>query len=169
MERRTAITAAFLLDAFCCMFARCYSYVMKTTYESFLKVPRPCPFCSLKEGIIAENAHAYLTYALAPYHPDHLLIIPKRHILNLLDVSAAEEDDIYELVRTALRALHASGYVDVSVLVREGDNSMKTVEHMHYNVIPNTRLGDIDHLGQKRVLLTPAEAAVETEKIQKLI
>lgn len=142
-------------------------------YDEFLKIPRACPFCSpaREPATIIENKTAYLTYALAPYHPDHLLVIPKRHIVNILDVTAEEEDDIYDLVRKALRVLHGpgEGYDDVSVLVRDGDNTMKTVSHLHYNIIPNTRLGDIDHTGKKRVTLSTEEAAAVLKKTKELI
>jgi ATP adenylyltransferase len=140
-------------------------------YDDLLKTPRPCPFCSpAREAMtIIENKSAYLTYALAPYHPDHLLVIPKRHITNILDVTASEEDDVYALVRKALSVLHGENYNDVSVLVRDGDNTMKTVSHLHYNVIPNTRLGDIDHLGNKRITLSDMEAKAVLEKMKRLV
>jgi diadenosine tetraphosphate (Ap4A) HIT family hydrolase len=140
-------------------------------YDDFLKIPRDCPFCSPgRETItVVENKTAYLTYALAPYHPDHLLVIPKRHIVNIIDVTPDEEDDIYALVRKALVALHGEGYNDVSVLVRDGDNTMKTVSHLHYNIIPNTRLGDIDHEGRKRITLSDKEATAVLKKMKGLI
>ena len=138
-------------------------------YDDFLKTPRPCPFCSTGDRRIAENERAYLTYALAPYHPDHLLVIPKRHIVDILEVSDEEERDIYALMRTAVELLHAAGYENVSVLVRDGDGSMKSVSHLHYNVIPNTRLGDIDHLGRKRTLLSVEEQGAVVEKMGKLL
>lgn len=128
-------------------------------YEDFLKIPRPCPFCNPKpEEIVAENDKAFLTYALAPYHQDHVLVVPKRHIEKLLEVAGPEEDDIYNLIRKATKILHRLGHKDISILVRDGDETMKTVSHLHYNVIPDTRLGDIDHQGKKRMVLSAEEA-----------
>ena len=134
-------------------------------YENdFLKKPRPCPFCNpKKEDIITENDTAYLTYSLAPYHKDHLLVISKRHIVEILDLTDKEVTNIYELVKKSLTALKKEGYEDISVLVRDGDNTMKTVAHLHYNIIPMTRLGDIDHDAKKREILT-SEQITETVK-----
>jgi len=147
----------------------CYTYAM--LYDDLLKVPRPCPFCSpaRDKSIIAENTTAYLTYALAPYHPDHLLVIPKRHIVNILDVTTVEEEDIYALMKKALTALNREDYKDISVLVRDGDNTMKTIPHLHYNIIPNTRLGDIDHEDTKRITLSDTEAVAVLKRIKALI
>jgi ATP adenylyltransferase len=140
-------------------------------YDDVLKTPRPCPFCSpaRDNSIIIENTTAYLTYALAPYHPDHLLVIPKRHITNILDVTTAEENDIYALIQKALTALNRENYKDISVLVRDGDNTMKTVSHLHYNIIPDTRLGDIDHEDTKRIILSDAEVMDVLKRMRALL
>ena len=136
-------------------------------YDDFLKIPRGCPFCNTpKSEIIAENEHAFITFSLSPYHKDHILVLPKRHIEKILDIKSAEEDDVYALIRKAMKMLHRLGYKDLSVLVRDGDDSMKTVSHMHYNIIPNTRLGDIDHQGKKRMILTKEAAEAMCKRIK---
>ncbi|MCC7004829.1 HIT domain-containing protein [Candidatus Nomurabacteria bacterium] len=127
-------------------------------YDDFLKIPRECPFCVRKNNeVIEEDDLSYITYALAPYHEDHLLVIPKRHIEKILDVKDNEEDSIYKHIRKATKILHKLGYKDISILVRDGDDSMKSISHLHYNIIPDTRLGDIDHQGKKRVVLSEKE------------
>ncbi|MFA6463511.1 MAG: HIT domain-containing protein [Candidatus Paceibacterota bacterium] len=138
--------------------------------KDFLKIPRTCPFCKPKENdILKSNKSAYLTYALAPYHKDHLLVISKRHITEILDLTDEEVCDIYELNKEALIILKKLGYKDISVLIRDGDNTMKTVDHLHYNIIPNTRLGDIDHVGVGRVILTPEEISETITRIRSVI
>lgn len=138
--------------------------------KEFMKIPRPCPFCNPKaEDIIAENDTAYLTYSLAPYHKDHLLVISKRHIIEILDLTDKEVTNIYELIKKSLTALEKLGYIDLSVLVRDGDNTMKTVQHLHYNIIPDTRLGDIDHDATKRELLTPEEISQTVARVRSAI
>ena len=138
--------------------------------EEFLKIPRPCPFCNpQKEDIILENDTAYLTYSLAPYHKDHLLVVSKRHIEEILDLTNIEVTNIYELVRKSLVALKKNNYEDISILVRDGGNKMKTVAHLHYNIIPITRLGDIDHKGSERKILTKEEITETVNRIKSSI
>ena len=138
--------------------------------KDFLKIPRSCPFCKpKKKEILESNKTAYLTYALAPYYRDHLLVIPKRHITEILDLTDEEVMDIYQLNKAALIALKKLGYEDINILVRDGDHTMKTVKHMHYNIIPNTRLGDIDRPGESREILTQEEIDETIKRISSVI
>jgi diadenosine tetraphosphate (Ap4A) HIT family hydrolase len=124
-------------------------------YSELWKQERPCPFDGeQKDRIILENKSAYLTYALAPYHPDHLLVIPKRHVEHILDVTTEEMADIDVLQRKAWDILRKLGYTSVSFIVREGVGSGRTINHLHYHVIPEVRLGDVDHNGDEREIMT---------------
>ena len=53
--------------------------------------------------------------------------------------------------------MHALGYEDCTVLVRDGSNANKSIGHLHYHIIPNTRIGDIDHNGKKRRIMKESE------------
>lgn len=129
-------------------------YYTHMKYSEFLQNDRPCPFCNPKpEDIILETEHAYLTYALAPYAPDHLLTVPKRHIEHLLDITHVEADEIDELQNRGWGILQKLGHKSVSYIVREGEGSGRTVTHIHYHVIPDVRLGDVDHNGDARHIL----------------
>ena len=138
--------------------------------KDFMNIPRPCPFCNpKKEDVIAENDTAYLTYSLAPYHKDHMLVIPKRHIEEILDLTEKEVSDIYPLIKRTLTSLKKEGYEDISILIRDGSNKMKSVAHMHYNIIPITRLGDIDHEGNKREILTQTEISETISRMNSVV
>lgn len=143
---------------------------MSEKYLDFLKKQEaaagPCPFCNIKPELkIAQNELAYLTPALAPYHKDHLLIIPKRHIKHIFDVNAEEHIAIRVLEQHAWDLLKSLGYTGVSLIVREGKSSGGTVEHLHYHAIPDTRLGNMDINGDERVVLTPTEHVAETARL----
>jgi diadenosine tetraphosphate (Ap4A) HIT family hydrolase len=79
-------------------------------YRDFLKELHVCPFCVPQDRMLAENALGYLTYALAPYHRHHLLVIPKRHTLHFLELSKEEGDEVNGLIRTGFSALKRLGY-----------------------------------------------------------
>lgn len=126
-------------------------------YRDFLKDLHTCPFCIGEQFMLIEHEHAYLTYALAPYHPHHMLVIPKRHVLPFLDLTEEEQNSITTLVRSGFSALKHLGYHNITVLVREGGDSGKSIPHLHYHLIPNIRIGDVDHHGRERAVLTPEE------------
>jgi histidine triad (HIT) family protein len=140
-------------------------------YSEFLEseVDKPCRLCATKaEEKIMENETAFLTFALAPYHPDHLLAVPKRHIEHILDLTDQEMADLDHLQERGWAMLKKLGYKSVSFVVREGENSGRTVGHIHYHIIPDVRVGDIDHNGDLRKIMTPAEISGLLDKFKKL-
>lgn len=128
-------------------------------YADFLKKEvRGCPFDTpIRQIMLAENATAFLTYALAPYSPDHWLVIPKRHVANLIDLTHPERDDIDALLSRGFRALRELGHEGVSILLRQGEGTGKTVKHLHYHLIPDTHVGDLDHDPDNRAILTDTQ------------
>lgn len=142
-------------------------------YNDFLKnrgdkVTGFCPFCNPKDITLKDNQFAFLTYSLAPYHPHHLLVIPKRHVGSIMDLKRKEIKAIDSLIRYATEILHACGYRAFSVLMRDGaDNPTKSVEHLHYNLIPATSIGDLDHKGNKRKIMTAAQIKKTVADLRK--
>lgn len=141
-------------------------------YSDFLvaEKEKPCVFCATdaKEKII-ENKTAYLTFALAPYHPDHLLIVPKRHFEHILDITDEEAKDVDDLQKRGWAMLERLGYTSVSFIVREGDHSGRSVTHIHFHDIPEIRLGDIDHNGDKRKILEPEEIPKLVARLKSVV
>jgi len=109
-----------------------------------------------KERIL-ENGTAFLTYASAPYHADHLLVIPKRHFEELSEITDEELKDADNLQKQALQILSKLGHENVSILVRSGKNSGRSIAHLHYNIIPDILLGNVDHGGKDREMMTESE------------
>lgn len=106
---------------------------------------------------------------MAPYHKDHLLVIPKRHTENILEVADEEIKDVYDLQKIGLRILQKLGYSNISLIVREGDLTGKSVSHLHYHLIPNVHMGDVDHAGMERTILTEEEIASTVSRIKSAI
>ena len=134
-------------------------------YSDFLKQEHGCPFDTpIDEIVIYECGTAFLTYALAPYSKDHWLVIPKRHVGKLTDLTHEERDDIDGILARGLKALTALGHQGVSILLRQGEGTGKTVEHLHYHLIPDTHVGDLDHDPDNRPVLTEEERKVVTAR-----
>ncbi len=134
-------------------------------YSDFLKKSKQCPFCSPRERII-EKKFSFLTYALAPYHKDHLLVAPKRHIESFLGLRKKEKEEIIHLVGLAVKILHSFGYKDCSILGRDGDNVGKSIKHFHFHIIPKVLLGNIDSDINKRKILSQKEINRVVNKIK---
>lgn len=128
-----------------------------------------CPFCASEDRRLVENATAYVTYALAPYHKHHLLIIPKEHKRSFLELGREEWGDILDLAQKSSRILRYLGYENFSLMVREGKGGDKSVEHLHYHLIPNARLGDLDHANKSRYVLSPQEVRPLVAEIKDAI
>lgn len=118
-----------------------------------------CHFCHPTDRSFLENDSAFLTYAIAPYHKHHLLVIPKRHTPSFMELTQGETIHIWEIIRKASAIMLALGYENYTVIVREGNNGSKSVEHLHYHVIPENRIGDLDHEGKGRAVLGVDEIA----------
>ncbi len=138
-------------------------------YADLLGKKRLCPFDTPKASdIIAQNETAYLTYSIAGYHPDQLLAIPRRHLTRLEEMSEAEVKDCEELQRLGWKLLKQLGHGGVNFLLREGDSTGKTISHLHYNIMPDTRLGDMSaHGEEQREVMNETEIAATVTRLRE--
>ncbi len=132
-------------------------------YREYLKKLSGCPFCETKyygKQLIAENETSALIISISPYQKHHLLIIPKRHIERIIDITEKESRDIIELQNLAIKILYSLNYKDINILVREGENIGKSVRHLHYHIVPNSVICAIEILDRERTI-TPANEIKE--------
>lgn len=126
-----------------------------------------CHFCNPRDRKFIENEGAFLTYGIAPYHKHHLLVIPKRHVRSFMELARDEAEEIWDIIRKASAILLELGYESYTVVVREGKNDTKSMEHLHYHVIPENHIGDLDHEGKERTVMTEKEIQTVSRDIQK--
>ena len=140
-------------------------------YADLLEKKRPCPFDTPKASdIIAQNETAYLTYSIAGYHPDQMLVIPRRHLTRLEEMFEAEIKDCEELQRLGWELLKQLGHGGVNFLLREGDSTGKTISHLHYNIMPDTRLGDMSaHGEEQREVMNETEIAATVTRLREAL
>ncbi len=129
-------------------------------YKDFLKIERECPFCEKTNRIIKEEDNAFLTYSLAPYHKHHLLVVPTRHTEFFEDLNDDETKSIEKLLHFGVKILKSLGYKDYTILVRNGENLGKSVRHLHYHIVPVALIGDVDHKGYEREIMTEKEIEI---------
>ncbi|OGD00089.1 hypothetical protein A2972_01075 [Candidatus Amesbacteria bacterium RIFCSPLOWO2_01_FULL_47_33] len=137
--------------------------------EKILK--NSCPFCNLKEKyILAEKDGLVLTVNIFPYIDGQLMVIPRRHIKSFEEVTVEETVTNYFLSQLAITLLREElGVKGVWMLLRDGglgSESGKTVEHLHWNILPYTDSLNTWH--HQELSVTPAEMAVRLRsKIDK--
>ncbi len=138
-------------------------------YTEFLKTQTKCPFCyGLKERVLIENEKAFLTYAQAPYHKYHLLVVPKRHLENMVALTWDENICITALITKAIKDLDSIGYKDCTLLARDDQALAKSVMHLHYHIIPGGDIQDISIDPEMRKLLTDSEENSLREELKKI-
>lgn len=139
-------------------------------YKDFLTSTTRCPFCEgERQEILLKNDLAFLTYALAPYHKHHLLVVPKAHMGAYGELQTKDHAAIQSLLDTGMQMLRRLGYSNMTILVRDGKESGKSVEHLHYHLIPDIRLGDVDHLGEERRVLNQEEIVPLLQELRRAL
>lgn len=144
-------------------------------YADYLKKETTCPFCHKKRSIIHANKKAYITYNLAPYHPHHMLVVPRRHVVSYEKLHKMEEEAISELIKVGISMLNHLGYRDYSILMRNGEKSGKSVRHLHYHLIPKVQLICVPDSAPKEIkdfvrdILTPKQIKKTVEDFKKAL
>jgi histidine triad (HIT) family protein len=133
-----------------------------------------CVFCGIVSGKIdcAKVAEDAATFAFMDIHPGsdgHLLVVPKRHSADLVDISA---DDLAATTLAAQRiakvALSELGADGVNLLNCSGAEAWQTVFHFHLHVIPRYRDKDKDRLELPYEPGKPAEPAAIAHRARVL-
>ncbi len=102
-----------------------------------------CPFCKPIEPVIA-NLLAVAVEDSFPASDGHMLIIPRRHILNIDEATAEEVLALMELLREVKGIIRERYGADgFNIGINEGAAAGQTVSHLHIHVIPR-RTGDVD-------------------------
>lgn len=101
-----------------------------------------CIFCKIAQGQIPcqkiyEDEKVLAFYDLEPQAPVHFLMIPKKHIASLNDLTAEDEaliGYIFSKIKTLAKELGIaeSGYRVVNNIGKEGGQS---VFHIHFHVL----------------------------------
>lgn len=75
-----------------------------------------------------------------PVTEGHSLIIPKRHITKITDLSIEEFSELQEIIRW----LDDSFKTDYNIGINCGENAGQTISHLHIHFIPR-RKGDVEN------------------------
>jgi histidine triad (HIT) family protein len=106
-----------------------------------------CLFCRIAAGEIPStevysNTRVYAFRDINPAAPQHILVIPRKHLHSL---NAAEHEDqalLGELLTSAREIAHQQGFADVGyrTVINTGDMGGQTVFHIHVHVLSGRHL-----------------------------
>jgi ATP adenylyltransferase len=108
------------------------------------KKRRGCFFCrKLKEKknkehlILYQGEHVFVIMNKYPYANGHLMVVPKRHCLNLEQLDNNESRELFDLLKASVRVLKASFHphgfnigMNIGKMGGAGEN------HLHLHIVP---------------------------------
>ena len=107
-----------------------------------------CVFCKimnklLPAKIIKENDFVFAIEDKFPKAPIHYLIIPKRHIEDLKDITEDDRDFLWGMLRMIRDlAKELPGSKSFNVLSNNGRDAGQSVPHLHWHFISGRGIGE---------------------------
>jgi diadenosine tetraphosphate (Ap4A) HIT family hydrolase len=103
-----------------------------------------CPFCSLEPSRKwAEEEHAIAVPDAYPVTNGHTLVVPRRHVSSIYELTADEQSAVWSFVAEVRKRLLNELKPDAfNIGVNDGIAAGQTVEHAHVHIIPR-RKGDV--------------------------
>lgn len=124
-----------------------YKHFNKTDYKQKYQINEDCPFCNLRPDVelVCETATAVAFFDSYPVSKGHLLIIPKRHVVNYFDLTIHEQRALWLVVnhckKLLTERLHPDGF---NVGINVGEAAGQSVFHVHIHLIPRYN-GDVEN------------------------
>jgi histidine triad (HIT) family protein len=106
-----------------------------------------CLFCRLIAGeipanIVHQNDHVVAFKDITPQAPTHVLVVPRRHIASLNDLSPADDALMGEMIRTAANIAQEEGHADrgYRTVFNCNADAGQTVFHVHLHLLGGRKL-----------------------------
>jgi ATP adenylyltransferase len=145
------------------MFGKNLFSVNKLDYAKGKRPKVDCILCAVSDNnklvdnlTIYEAAHFIVSVNLYPYNTGHIMIFPKRHLLDIREYTDEEILEIEFLTKTSMNILEEvykpSGF---NVGYNIGENSGASIPHLHRHIIPRyyNEIGVIDIIGGAKIIV----------------
>lgn len=141
------------------------SYFLNFGKQAYIKGERPdgCILCLIRDRdpnvadlVVYRGEAVYAVVNLYPYNPGHIMVVPNRHVEDIRDLSAREQEEMHRVLRLVLDALdrtHAPRAYNIGFNM--GRVAGASIAHLHQHVIPRypREIGIADLIAGKRVLV----------------
>lgn len=108
---------------------------------------KDCLFCkiinkNIPATIVFEDDKVTAFRDLSPQAPVHILIIPKRHIATLMDITEQDKDIIGYIYLVAQKLAKAEGVAQSGfrIVANCNENAGQAVFHIHFHLLGGRRL-----------------------------
>lgn len=102
-----------------------------------------CPFCDINKNFIVDKSKDFFVLlSRAPYTKDHVLIVPKRHIVRLWEITPDEWLTLVPLIEKWIKKLEKI-HDEVNLLLRDWVADWiiwKSIDHLHFHLVPDVPL-----------------------------
>lgn len=107
-----------------------------------------CLFCKIAEGqipskIVYQDADVVAFEDIHPQAPHHILLIPRRHIPSMADLTTEDAPILLDLFNTAAKLAHDMGF-DTSgyrFVTNVGPDAGQSVFHLHFHLLGGRKFG----------------------------
>ena len=111
---------------------------------------KECPFCKIWESngshsfkVLVVGEHCVSVLDQYPVSEGHCLVIPKRHVGSIDELSDVELKDLYTVLHQSKTLLIETYLPDgFNIGINEGEAAGQTVPHLHIHLIPRYE-GDV--------------------------
>lgn len=111
-----------------------------------------CLFCGIVAGevpadIVRTDARTVAFRDINPQAPVHVLVVPKRHLVNASMVTAADADEVTALLVAARAVADAEGVGGEDrgyrLVFNVGPDALNSVDHLHLHMLGGRTLGPL--------------------------
>lgn len=106
--------------------------------------------------ILSRSQYCFSVLNIFPYNSGHVMVLPKRGVASIDDLTDDEHIDLWTLVRQGSRAVKAALFPDgLNIGVNEGQAGGGSIpDHLHVHIVPRWRTDTnfITTVGEARVL-----------------
>lgn len=107
-----------------------------------------CLFCKIIKGEIPstkvyEDEYVYGFKDINPAAPIHILVVPKKHIDSLKELTEEDEKYVWAIHKALNKIAKEQGCLDngYRVVVNCGKDAGQEVMHLHYHLLAGTKMG----------------------------
>jgi ATP adenylyltransferase len=140
----------------------------------YLKGPKPegCILCLVAEGsdkvdrlVVSESEGFLVSLNLYPYNPGHLIVFPRRHVVDIRELTKPERSELGELTDRCLAVLdEVMKPTAYNIGYNMGLAAGASIDHLHMHIIPRypREIGIAELIAGSRVLVQDPR---ETKKL----
>ncbi len=105
-----------------------------------------CIFCRIVAGQapadkVYEDEHIFAFRDIHPQAPIHILVVPKRHIARLADLTREDAPLMGQMIYAARKIAEHEGFVDgFRVVMNNGPGAGQSVYHVHLHLLAGRRM-----------------------------